>query len=160
MRETNFTLGPIQKSLYLLLLYQFTFAQNHLHYITLKAFAVALGDGTKCKTCFGCPRLVPEKTFLKIEVWFGVTSPPWFGKIPHFLSLFPRNLPFQDSCRTLKAKYKCNGLDWMYGYAIPLQHYSHRSIAPEDAHKQHGIKRSQKTRYSPHSLLPETVSGL
>ena len=28
MRETNFTLGPIQKSLYLLLLYQFTFAQN------------------------------------------------------------------------------------------------------------------------------------
>ena len=55
MRETNFTLGPIQKSLYLLLLYQFTFAQNRpksdisgalrpLHYITLKAFAMALAD--------------------------------------------------------------------------------------------------------------------
>ena len=28
MHETNFTLGPIQKYLYLLLLYQFTFAQN------------------------------------------------------------------------------------------------------------------------------------
>ena len=27
-RETNFTLGPIKKSLYLLLLYQFAFAQN------------------------------------------------------------------------------------------------------------------------------------
>ena len=24
----------------------------------LKAFAMALGDGTKCKTCFGCPRMV------------------------------------------------------------------------------------------------------
>ena len=23
--------------------------------ITLKACAMALGDGTKCKTCFGCP---------------------------------------------------------------------------------------------------------
>ena len=63
MRETNFTLGPIQKSLYLLLLYQFTLAQNRpkpdisgalgpIHYITLKAFAMALGDGTNCKTCF------------------------------------------------------------------------------------------------------------
>ena len=28
MCETNFTLGPIQKSLYLILLYQFTFAHN------------------------------------------------------------------------------------------------------------------------------------
>ena len=42
---------------------QFTFAQNlisgavgPIHYITLKAFAMALG--TKCKTCFGCPRMV------------------------------------------------------------------------------------------------------
>ena len=53
MRETNFTLGPIQKSLYLLLLYQFTFPQNRpksdisgalgiIHYITLKAFAMTL----------------------------------------------------------------------------------------------------------------------
>ena len=54
MRETNFTLGPIQKSLYLILLYQFTFAHNRpktdisgAHYITFKAFAMALGDGTK-----------------------------------------------------------------------------------------------------------------
>ena len=85
MRETNFTLDSIQKYLYLLLLYQFTFAQNRpksdisgalgsIHYITLKAFAVALGDGTKCKTCFVCPRMVPEKTSLfKLGVWFGVT---------------------------------------------------------------------------------------
>ena len=64
MRETNFTLY-----LYLLLLYQFTFAQNRpksdismalgpIHYIVLKAFAIALGDGTKCKTCFGGPRMI------------------------------------------------------------------------------------------------------
>ena len=69
MRETNFTLGPIQKSLYLLLLHQFTFAHNRptsdisgalgpIHYITLKAFAMALGDGTKCKSCFGGPRMI------------------------------------------------------------------------------------------------------
>ena len=55
MRETNFTLGPIQKSLYLPLLYQFTIDQNRpksdisgalgpIHYITFKAFAMALGD--------------------------------------------------------------------------------------------------------------------
>ena len=57
MRETNFTLDSIQKYLYLLLLYQFTFAPKRpksdkggalgpIYYITLKAFAVALGDGT------------------------------------------------------------------------------------------------------------------
>ena len=55
MRETNFTLGPIQKSLYLLLLYQFTFtnkpksdisgALGPIHYITFKAFAMELVDG-------------------------------------------------------------------------------------------------------------------
>ena len=65
MRETNFTLGPIQKPLYLLLLYQFTFAQNRpksciswalgpIHYITLIAFAMAMED-RKCKTCLGGP---------------------------------------------------------------------------------------------------------
>ena len=54
MRETNFTLGPIQKSLYLLLLHQFTFAHNRpksdisgaqgpIHYITLKAFGIGIG---------------------------------------------------------------------------------------------------------------------
>ena len=69
MRETNSTFGPIQKSLYLLPLYQLTFAQNRsksdisralgpIHYITLKAFAMVLGDRTKCKTCFECPRMV------------------------------------------------------------------------------------------------------
>ena len=70
MRETNSTFGPIQKSLYLLPLYQFTFAQNRsksdisralgpIHYITLKAISMAsLGDGTKCKTCFGGPRMI------------------------------------------------------------------------------------------------------
>ena len=51
MSETNFTLGPIYKSLYLLLLYQFTFAQNRpksdisgantLHYI--KSFCNGIG---------------------------------------------------------------------------------------------------------------------
>ena len=52
-----------------LLLNQFTCAQNRpksdisgalgpIYYITLKAFAMALGGRTKCKTCFGCPRMV------------------------------------------------------------------------------------------------------
>ena len=80
----------------LLLLYQFTFAQNRpksdisgalrpIHYITLKAFAMALGDRTKCKTCFECPRMVlcgPWKTILsKIEFGSGVTHPP--GLVNH-----------------------------------------------------------------------------
>ena len=71
MREAYFTLGPIKKSLYLLLLNQFTFAQNRLksdisealgpiQYITLKAFAMASGDGTKCKICFGGPIMIPH----------------------------------------------------------------------------------------------------
>ena len=30
-------------------------ALKPIHHITLKAFAMALGDRTKCKTCFGCP---------------------------------------------------------------------------------------------------------
>ena len=52
----------------LLLLYQFTFAQTRpksdisgalgpIHYVTL-AFAMALGDGTKCETSFGGPRMI------------------------------------------------------------------------------------------------------
>ena len=64
MHETNFTLSPIKKYFYLLLLYQFTFAQNRpksdisgalgtIHYITLNAFAMALRDEIKCKKCFG-----------------------------------------------------------------------------------------------------------
>ena len=51
------------------MLYHFTFAHNRpksdisgalgpIHYITLKAFAMALGDGTKCKTCFVGPRMI------------------------------------------------------------------------------------------------------
>ena len=58
VRETNFTLGPIQKPLYLLLLYQFTFAHYRpksdisgalgpVHYITLKAFAWGMGPSVK-----------------------------------------------------------------------------------------------------------------
>ena len=33
-------------------------ALRPLHYITLKAFAMASGDGTKCKTCLGGPRMI------------------------------------------------------------------------------------------------------
>ena len=33
-------------------------ALGPIHYITLKAFAMALGDGTKCKICFGGPRMI------------------------------------------------------------------------------------------------------
>ena len=47
-------------------------ALGPIHYITLKAFAMALGDGTKYKTYFGCPRMVlcgpwKELFFSKIE---------------------------------------------------------------------------------------------
>ena len=52
-----------------------------LHYfifesITLKAFTMTIVDGAKCKTCFGCPRMVlcgPWKTFFEIGIWFTVT---------------------------------------------------------------------------------------
>ena len=33
-------------------------ALGPIHYITLKAFAMASRDGTKCKTCFGDPRMI------------------------------------------------------------------------------------------------------
>ena len=33
-------------------------ALGPLHYMTFKAFAMKLVDGTKCKTCFVCPRMV------------------------------------------------------------------------------------------------------
>ena len=33
-------------------------ALGPIHYITLKAFTMALEDGTKCKTCFGGPRMI------------------------------------------------------------------------------------------------------
>ena len=35
-------------------------ALGPIHYITLKAFAMALGDGTKCKTCFVGPRMIQQ----------------------------------------------------------------------------------------------------
>ena len=95
-----------KNTLYLILLYQFTLAQNRpksdisgalrpIHYITLKAFAMALGDRTKCKTCFGCPRMVlcgPWKTF-----WSNQGVQPRIGPktmVPHkkflvFFSIFP-----------------------------------------------------------------------
>ena len=44
MRETKFTLGPIPKKLYL----------------PKSDISGALGDGTKSKTYFGCPRMVKE----------------------------------------------------------------------------------------------------
>ena len=53
-------------------------ALGPIDYITLKAFAMALGDRTKCKTCFGCPRMVLspmwslKNLFFKNRVWFGV----------------------------------------------------------------------------------------
>ena len=69
MRETKFTLGPIQKISIFASVVSVSFAQNRpksdisgvlgpIFDITFKAFAMALGDRTKCKTCFGCPRMV------------------------------------------------------------------------------------------------------
>ena len=67
MRETNFTFGP--KIFIFASVISVSFAQNRpksdisgalgpIHYITLKAFAMASGDGAKCKTCFGGPRMI------------------------------------------------------------------------------------------------------
>ena len=63
MRETNFTLGPIQKSLYLLLLYQFhlpkiwyqrgTGSLGPIHYITLKPLLLHWGMGPSVKHVLG-----------------------------------------------------------------------------------------------------------
>ena len=62
-----------------------------LHYIILKYFTMNLMDGTKCKTCFGCPRMVLcgpwKKRFFKNRVWLGVI-PPRFGKTPDFSVIF------------------------------------------------------------------------
>ena len=38
-------------------------ALRPIHYITLKTFAMALGDGTKCKTCFGGVYVTKWKRF-------------------------------------------------------------------------------------------------
>ena len=65
MHETNFTLGPIKKSLVdSVILVHFCpksdigDALGPLHYITLKYFTMNLMNGTKCKACFGCSRMV------------------------------------------------------------------------------------------------------
>ena len=119
----------------LLLLYQFTFAQNRpksdisgalrpIHYITLKAFAMALGDRTKCKTCSECPRMVlygPWKTIIsKIE--FGSGWPPpvwWITRL--FTRFFLWNLHFSDNQCVLKklatlAKNEKCPFTWPFGF--------------------------------------------
>ena len=79
VRETNFTLGPIQKPLYLLLLYQFTFAHYRpksdisgalgpIHNITLKAFAMALGDVFAFSFNLAGTLYVAKKTIFKPDL--------------------------------------------------------------------------------------------
>ena len=45
------------------------------HYI--KSFSMTIVDGTKCKTCFWCPRmvLIDSIVFLQMGVWPGATIP-------------------------------------------------------------------------------------
>ena len=65
MRETNFTLGLISKCQYLDWFcyispkqaqnkpkYDICGGLGPIHYITLKVFAMNIGDGTKFETCF------------------------------------------------------------------------------------------------------------
>ena len=37
--------------------------------ITLKAFSMTIVDGTECKTCFGCPRMVLRGPWTKVFSW-------------------------------------------------------------------------------------------
>ena len=70
-------------------------ALGPIHYITLKAFAVALVDRTKCKTGIGGPRMILhahwKKCFSKIEVWLFSTlrDPPVWQKTRLFPDPFP-----------------------------------------------------------------------
>ena len=58
-----------------------------IHYITLKAFAMILGDGTKCKTCSGCPGIVLcGRWNFFLSIWFGKRPEFW----QHFLAPFPK----------------------------------------------------------------------
>ena len=64
---------------------------------------MALGDGTKCKTCFGSPRMVlcgpPSKTFsfFQKQSLVRVDPPPWFGESPDFLlDLSCETFPYQN----------------------------------------------------------------
>ena len=74
-------------------------ALGPIHYITLKAFAMALGGRTKCKTCFGCPRMVlcvPWKTLIflqKLSLVRGDPPPPVWWIIRLFTWFFLWYLP-------------------------------------------------------------------
>ena len=80
------TQGPlsVQKSLYLLLLYQFTFAHNinrprsdisgalgPIHYFTSKAFAMVLASVKHVLGVLECSYLAPEKPFFSSKIEFG-----------------------------------------------------------------------------------------
>ena len=89
MHETNFTLGPIKKHFYLLLLYKLL--QWHW------------GMGPSVKHVLGVQEwsyvVPPQKPFLsfKNRVWFGLTPPPWFGESPDFLlDLSCETFPYQN----------------------------------------------------------------
>ncbi len=86
-------------------------ALEPIHYITLKAFAMALRDGTKCKTCFGCPRMILQY-FSKIEVWLFTTLRYPFGKRPHFFRVFfPAPFPNWQICKKKNVSAQRNNVE-------------------------------------------------
>ena len=124
----------------MLLLCQFIFAQNRpksdisealgpLHYITIKAFAMTSGDGTKCKTCFGGPRIITcslKKYFSKIEVWLFTYPPrhihthtPVWQKTKLFPAIFSGTLPL-----SLIILLKGNMVLLLYQLCLFLLHFS------------------------------------
>ena len=70
---------------------------NTLHYI-IKSFAMALGDGTKCKTCFGGPRMI-------VGPYGYQPYPCFFCFLFHFLFLF-----FSDSKGRVPKKKSRKGV--------------------------------------------------
>ena len=79
---------------------------------------MALGDGTKCKTCFGCPRMVlcgPWKPFFffKNIVWFGVTPPPGLVNYHTFyLIFFVKPSLTKCTMRLQKTACSCYSYSW------------------------------------------------
>ena len=53
-----------------------------------KCLSVARGDGTKCKTCFGCPRMVPEKPLFFSKTFPNIKLPVEYGSKKAVVSCF------------------------------------------------------------------------
>ena len=101
MGETNFTFGPIQ-FFFLFFDSDLLFPRNRASQASFKAVLIAVymtnGLQTKCKTCFGGPRMILhalwKNTFFKKAVWFFYylrRPPPGLAKDHKKYGFFFRN---------------------------------------------------------------------